>query len=131
MQAFLSDFILRPSCYSCPAKTGRSGADIALADFWGIENVMPDFDDDKGCSLVLDYTSRVEYENKCESQSAVYDDAVKYNPAIVRPVAKPLNRAFFFHRINSGKGCVGALNDIQSTNPLMRAYRLIYRKISK
>lgn len=131
MQAFLRDFILRPSCYSCPAKAGRSGADIALADFWGIEKLMPHFDDDKGCSLVLDYTSRTDYKSRCEYMSADYDHAVKYNPAIVRSVAKPLNRAFFFHRMNCGKGCVGALNDIQSTNPLMRAYRLIYRKFSK
>lgn len=131
MQAFLADFILRPSCYSCVAKAGSSGADIALADFWGIENIMPHFDDDKGCSLVLDYTSRTDYKSRCEYMSADYDHAVKYNPAIVRSVAKPLNRAFFFHRMNCGKGCIGALNDIQSTNPLMRAYRLIYRKFSK
>ena len=131
MQAFLSDFILRPSCYSCPAKAGRSGTDIALADFWGIEKLMLQFDDDKGCSLVLDYTLRADYESRCEYMSADYDHAVKYNPAIVRSVAKPLNRAFFFHRMNCGKGCIGALNDIQSSNPLMRAYRLIFRKLVK
>lgn len=131
MQAFLGDFILRPSCYSCPAKDGRSGADIALADFWGIEHIMPQFDDDRGCNLVLDYTAKAKYENKCECLPTLYDDAVKYNSAIVRSVAKPLNRAFFFHRMNCGNGCIGALNDIQSTNPLMRAYRLIYRKFSK
>lgn len=131
MQAFLRDFILRPSCYNCPAKAGRSGADIALADFWGIEKLMPQFDDDKGCSLVLDYTLRTDYESRCEYMSADYNAAVKYNPAVVYSVTKPLNRAFFFHRLYCGKGCIGALNDIQSTNPLMRAYRLIYRKISK
>lgn len=131
MKAFLSDFILRPSCYSCHAKAGRSGADIALADFWGIEKVIPQFDDDRGCSLVLDYTARAKYENKSECLPAVYDDAVKYNPAIVRSVAKPLNRAFFFHRLNCGKGCIGALNNTQSSNPLMRVYRLIFRKLVK
>lgn len=131
MQAFLADFILRPSCYNCPTKAGRSGADIALADFWGIENVLPEFDDDRGCSLVLDYTSRAEYESECERVPTGYEDAVRYNPAIVRSVAKPLNRAFFFHRMSWGKGCIGALNDIRNSNLFMRFYRLIYRKISK
>lgn len=131
MQAFLADFILRPSCYHCSVKTGRSGADIALGDFWGIENVLPEFDDDKGCNLILDYTSRVEYESECVCMQAVYGDAVKYNPAIEHSVNKPFNRNFFFHRVHKGKGCIGALNNTRSSNLFMRAYRLIYRKFSK
>lgn len=131
MQAFLADFILRPSCYSCVAKAGSSGADIALADFWGIENVLPEFDDDKGCSLLIDYSGRAPYENGCELFAASYDDAVKYNPAVVRPVNKPLNRDFFFHRLNKGRGCIGALDDTANRKFLMRIYRVIYRKLFK
>ena len=56
-------------------------------------------------------------------------DAVKYNPAVVRSVNKPLNRDFFFHRFNKGGGCIGALYDIRNSNLFMRAYRLIYRKV--
>lgn len=131
MQAFLADFILRPSCYSCIAKAGSSGADIALADFWGIENVLPEFDDDKGCSLLIDYSGRAPYENGCELFAASYDDAVKYNPAVVRSVNKPLNRDFFFHRLNKGRGCIGALDDTVNRKFLMRIYRVIYRKLFK
>lgn len=53
MRAFLSNLILRPSCYSCKAKGGRSKSDITIADFWGVERVMPEMDDDGGTSLVL------------------------------------------------------------------------------
>ena len=53
MRAFLSNLSLRKSCYNCPAKSGKSGADITIGDFWGIENVRPEIDDDKGLSLVL------------------------------------------------------------------------------
>lgn len=129
MSAFLGDFILRPSCYSCVAKAGSSGADIALADFWGIENILPHFDDDKGCNLLIDYSGRASYENGCELLTASYEDAVKYNPAVVRSFNKPLNRDFFFHRFNKGRGCIGALYDIINSNLFMRAYRLIYRKV--
>lgn len=52
MRGFLSDLYLRPSCHACPAKSLKSGSDITIADFWGIQNVLPDFDDDKGTSLV-------------------------------------------------------------------------------
>lgn len=53
MRAFLADLILRPSCYACSFKSSQSGSDITIGDFWGIENVLPKMDDDKGCSLVL------------------------------------------------------------------------------
>lgn len=53
MKGFLANLYLRPSCHQCAAKFGKSGSDITIADFWGIQQVMPDFDDDKGTGLVL------------------------------------------------------------------------------
>ena len=53
MNAFLHDLSLRPSCYSCRFKTLIRQSDITLADFWGIEHVCPEMDDNKGTSLVL------------------------------------------------------------------------------
>lgn len=53
MKGFLADIYLRPSCYSCPSKSLKSGSDMTIADFWGVQNRLPEFDDDKGVSLVL------------------------------------------------------------------------------
>ena len=61
MQAFLSDLILRPSCYMCPAKSGKSGSDITIGDFWGIEHIKPEIDDDKGVSLVMVHNEKCIY----------------------------------------------------------------------
>lgn len=58
MRGFLSDIYLRPSCYGCVSKNGVSHSDITIADFWGINRIMPDYDDDKGVSLVLINTNR-------------------------------------------------------------------------
>ena len=58
MQAFLNNLILRPSCYACPAKGGKSHSDITIADFWGIDCVNPSMDDDKGTSLILVNTEK-------------------------------------------------------------------------
>lgn len=60
MQAFLGDRIIRESCFSCPARGGRSGSDIAIADYWGINKIAPELDDNKGVSLVLLETERGE-----------------------------------------------------------------------
>ena len=53
MRGFLSDIYLRPSCYECKCKNGVSHSDLTIADFWGIDRLMPDFDDDKGIGLAL------------------------------------------------------------------------------
>ncbi len=44
---------IRPSCYHCHFKDLPRVADITLADFWGIEDIDPKLDNDKGTSLVL------------------------------------------------------------------------------
>lgn len=52
MKGFLSNIYLRPSCYECSFKTANRQADITLADFWGIQDILPEMDDDKGTSFV-------------------------------------------------------------------------------
>ena len=57
---FRSNAILRDSCYRCPfASIDRIG-DLTIADFWGIEKSMPDFEDEKGVSLLLVNTEKGE-----------------------------------------------------------------------
>ena len=50
---FYGHNVLRPSCYECPYKSVIHPGDITIADYWGIENAAPEFDDNKGVSLVL------------------------------------------------------------------------------
>lgn len=50
---FLSNTILRASCYNCSFSNLTRPSDITIGDFWGIENSMPEFEDDLGVSLVL------------------------------------------------------------------------------
>ena len=44
---------LRPICYECPFKSCRSQSDITIADYWGINKLHPEMDDDKGTSMVF------------------------------------------------------------------------------
>lgn len=53
LRGFLADLYLRPSCHACPAKNFKSGSDVTIGDFWGIQNVMPEMDDDRGVSVVI------------------------------------------------------------------------------
>lgn len=101
MVGFLKDLYLRPSCYSCAAKEGKSGADIIIADYWGIEKTAPHLDDDKGVGLVMIYTDKGkryydEISGGAVCEESAYSDAVCENPCIVRSVAVPKQREEFW-----------------------------------
>ena len=53
MKIFLQNLSLRDSCYDCKFKKYNRISDITLADFWGIDNIMPEMNDNKGTSLVV------------------------------------------------------------------------------
>jgi hypothetical protein len=53
MALFMQDMTLRPSCYSCPARNGKSCSDLTLSDLWSVSNAVPELNDDRGVSGVL------------------------------------------------------------------------------
>ncbi len=53
MRLFVGDYILRSSCYDCRFKGYERPSDITIGDFWGIWDIAPEMDDDRGTSLVL------------------------------------------------------------------------------
>lgn len=102
MKGFLTNVYQRPSCYCCAAKSGKSGSDITLADFWGISNCHPEIDDDRGTSLVMLNTDKgLKYfiHSGCNMKEASYDEAIAGNPSIERPVAVPAQRKSFFRKL--------------------------------
>ena len=132
MRAFLSNLSLRKSCYNCPAKSGKSGADITIGDFWGIENIRPELDDDKGISLIMVNSPKGMASLKtlsCELVPVGFNEAVKSNSAYNHSVSKPVNREYFFHRIRKGNNVQDALAACESVNVLSRIRRIIFRKL--
>ena len=130
MKAFLSNLSLRPSCYACPAKAGKSGADITVGDFWGIEKVMSDFDDDKGVSLLL--KNKDEWYNTvgfiCKQITMELDVAAQYNPSYIQSVNKPFNRSYFFYCLASCKFKISMFKTF-SPSFLQRISRKLFRMI--
>lgn len=53
MQMFLGNIDLRPSCHDCRFKGIPRMSDMTVGDSWGVENYMPDMDDDRGTSIIL------------------------------------------------------------------------------
>ena len=57
-RAFLNDISLRQACYDCKFKGVERGCDITLGDFWGIERIKPDAENELGTSLVLVHSEK-------------------------------------------------------------------------
>lgn len=100
MKAFLNDLCLRPSCYQCNFKKLNRVSDITVADFWGIETVCPEMDDDKGTSLVLVHSEQGEalvdtLRGKLCYKEVNLEAALQGNPAMVNSAKKPETRDVF------------------------------------
>lgn len=106
MRGFLSDLYLRPSCYQCKCKNGVSHSDITIADFWGIDKLMPNFDDDRGVSLVLLSSAKGEFIFNCldfEICETLLEKAIIFNGGFKENVKIHPKRIYFFNEIRKGK----------------------------
>lgn len=115
MKAFLSDMILRPSCHECKVRGFRSNSDITIADYWGIENVKPEIDDDKGVGLVMIHTQKGSDSLKLEDLECVetsFDDAYKFNHSIMQSVKPHHNRKKFFDSIDSSDSVISLIREM-------------------
>lgn len=82
---FYGHFIIRPSCHECKyAEAAPRVADIAIADFWGIDKIMPEFYDNKGTSMIILNTPKgekvfEEIKEVLEYRESSISDAFKDN----------------------------------------------------
>lgn len=114
MRGFLSNLYLRPSCYQCPAKAGKSQSDLTIGDFWGINEFRPDLDDDKGESLLFCHSTKgiLFLKNlKFDMFEVTYESAVNYNPSYKESVLIPSNRKYFWKYFNRSKNIKKSIID--------------------
>lgn len=106
LRGFVANLYLRTSCHNCNAKGINRRADITLADFWGIGNVVPDMYNEKGTSLILVHSKKGErligsISNCATLVSCDVSEAVKYNSAAVESVQPHKERNEFFNKVNA------------------------------
>lgn len=103
-ELFHTDLALRESCYNCKYACINHSADITIADAWGIKQVNPSFNDNRGVSLVL-----VQSEKGKELFEASSDDCIiqevplegYMQPNLIRPSLPKGNRKEFWDIYNS------------------------------
>ncbi|MCS2312152.1 Coenzyme F420 hydrogenase/dehydrogenase, beta subunit C-terminal domain [Phocaeicola vulgatus] len=115
MRGFLSDIYLRPSCYECKCKNGVSHSDLTIADFWGIDRLMPDFDDDKGIGLALVNTVKGKQIFKrlsIDIRLSALSDVVALNGGFKEYRRPHPARLVFFRRFAVGETVESIVEDI-------------------
>ena len=101
MRLFLNNISIRPSCGQCAFNNRRSLADITIADYWGVNKQFPEFDDDKGVTLVLINTPQGQEMLEAVSGSALllasdFAKGAEYNQAVAKSLPLHPRREFFF-----------------------------------
>ena len=96
---FYGHSILRPCCYECPYKSVTHPGDITIADYWGIEKAAPEFDDNKGVSLVLINNEKGKevfdtIKDQVKWQETKLEDSMQ--PPLIAPFPEPENRKNFW-----------------------------------
>lgn len=91
---FYEDDIERPSCYNCKYSNLDRPADLTLADFWGIDRVVENFNDNKGVSLLLvnsEKGSRIlnKVIGNIHCVECDLNASIKSNPNLSCPTANP------------------------------------------
>lgn len=100
---FYSHLALRDSCYTCKYTNLNRVGDITVCDCWGIENFAPDFDDNKGCSLIIFNNNRYKYLWNKISKEFEYIKVTKeqiLQPNMQYPTERPSNISDFWKDYN-------------------------------
>ena len=98
---FGNNLFFRDCCYNCRFKNFNTSADLTVGDYWGIERLYPEIDDDKGCSLVIVNTEKGEallssILNKATVWQTPLAFAIETHPKLEKSIPKSAYRGLFY-----------------------------------
>ena len=135
MALYLQDLTLRPSCYNCPSKGGKSGSDITLADFWGVSAMAPEMNDDKGVSLVIVNTDKGKevFDNVSLTKKRLGVEATELkNGGFASIIDIPERRGEFFAGVESAKDLISYMSAyVTVKSPFKIVYENIHSFMAK
>ena len=135
MALFVQDMTLRPSCYKCAMRGGRSGSDITLSDLWSVHVSAPEMSDDRGVSGVYVYTEKgrqLMESSGVAAQPVDMDLSRVDNGGFNDPAGMPQKREEFFKGVHSTENLIKHMKAYVVRRPLwVRAYKAVRRFLSK
>ena len=101
-----NQLINRPSCYYCQFVDENRKADFTIGDLWGVEKILPEFNDNKGIPLLTVNSEKAEkifdkIKDMLDYKEVNLKEAFRYNHHT--NLSKNKNRDKFFLNISNGK----------------------------
>ncbi len=98
-QLYFCHYTLRLSCANCPYASIERCGDFSIGDFWGIEKTHPEFDDNKGVSLVFVNTAKAKRIFQAVEESVICKESSLeecLQPILQHPSQLAFNRDDFW-----------------------------------
>lgn len=144
-RGYHTNVFCRPSCYHCQYKGFPRMADITIADYWGIENVDKNLDNNIGTSMILLNSKKgIEYfeqaKEKFEWKETRFESILPGNIALRKPIQPAkIDRKAFFEDLDNGtfddvvkkyfpKNNINSLSLKQKIKNVIKPYYFIYKK---
>ena len=106
---FYKNIMLRHSCSVCPYNIMNHKSDVTIADFWGVDEIVPQMDGPEGTSMVICNTSDgQELIRKASTVMTIvpavldFDFMSRRNPNLVRPARIDKDRMAFENEFAQG-----------------------------
>lgn len=129
--AFNMNVTLRPICYECPFKGGRSGSDITMADFWGIDKADPTMYDDKGTSMIILHNDRIKLPAGVKYKREESSVIEKYNKSYYVSSSYNGNRKVFFGLMGQQKSIISLMERCTKPTFVQKILNKIFRDSHK
>lgn len=141
-RGYHTNVFCRPSCYDCQFKGFPRIADITIADYWGIERIDKNLDNNSGTSMILLNSQKGEVffdmaKGNLEYKETPFEAIMRGNPALKQSIEPAkINRKEFFEDLDSydfdyvvQKYFPMPQNGGQVSNNGLKAYLRQYRKL--
>jgi hypothetical protein len=108
MKLFVGGYISRVSCANCQFKGYSRISDLTIGDFWGIWDIAPEMDDNKGTSVLLVQSKRGaelldQISNRLMLKEVSCEEASRQNPAMIKTSAPNDRRQSMLALIQKGR----------------------------
>ena len=108
MKLFGGGYISRNACENCHFKGYSRVSDVTVGDFWGIWDIAPEMDDNKGTSVVLVQSEKgaallEAIRERLVLKEVSLEDASAQNPAMIRTTPVSPRRAEALQKIREGQ----------------------------
>jgi acetyltransferase-like isoleucine patch superfamily enzyme/coenzyme F420-reducing hydrogenase beta subunit len=106
-RGYHTNVFCRPSCYDCQFKGFPRIADITIADYWGIERIDKNLDNNTGTSMILLNSKKGEVffdmaKGNLEYKETPFEAIMRGNPALKQSIEPAkINRKEFFEDLDS------------------------------